>query len=138
MSATRSSVSSASRGNTGVSTKDNMSKDKASYGSSHETGYGWGFGWFLLLWIILTVVIWLILVAVNPSWLRGGKGGKGGKKSKFDSSDSSDGKHGHGHGHGQCDFGRAFLAALVIAFLIAIIIGAVYAGLRGSGHNYYK
>jgi hypothetical protein len=106
---------------------DDHCDTKRSSNSNSNSGAGYGVGWFLLVWIVLTVVIWLILVAINPPFLRGAKC-KGG--SKFDSSNSS------GKGKcGQCDYGRAFLAALVIAFILIIILWAVYAATRGTGYS---
>ncbi len=119
MSATgRQTISGLARGTDCVAEKTDMCE---------STGYGgWGFGWGLLLWIILTVIIWLILVTVNPGFLRRGKHGKGSHSSDSDSSD---------HGHDHCDFGRAFLAALVIGFIITIIVWAIAAAVGGYGHK---
>jgi len=100
----------------------------------HQSGYGgyggYGIGWFLLVWIVLTVVIWLILVALNPAWLRGGKA-KGGH-GKYDSSNSYSTKC------KEADYGRAFLCALVIAFILIIILWAVYAATRGTGYDHHS
>ncbi len=124
----RQSVSQLASGDASVASlgaRDAVCNDTG-YGSGYGSGYG--IGWFLLCWIILTVIFWLLLVAINPAFLRGGK--SKGHNSKFDSSDSHDKKK----KNGQCaDHGRAFLAALVFSFFFIIILWAVYAATRGYG-----
>jgi hypothetical protein len=96
----------------------------------HGYGYGgWGLGGALLLWIILTVVIWLILIAVNPVWLRGGKGKQKGRY--YGSSSCEDNRKKKYYDDDCVDYGRAFLAAIVIGFIITVILYVIYAATRG-------
>lgn len=132
----RQSVSSLASGDVAaMAARDSVHHEHKHY-DKHQSGYngygGYGIGWFLMVWIVLTVVIWLILVALNPVWLRGGKG-KGGH-GKYDSSGSYDKKKCK-----QADYGRAFLCALVISFILIVILWAVYAATRGTGdgHGYH-
>lgn len=78
------------------------------------TGYsGWCGSWcgFFFLFLFLTLIIWLVLYLGNFGFVQ----------RKCDD-DDLDGKH-HGKDRGnRCDAGRAFLAALVIAFFLTIII----------------
>ena len=79
--------------------------------SSCGTGYGgWCGSWcgFFFLFLFLTLIIWLILYLGNFGFVQ--------RKCEDDSDD------GKGERRNRCDAGRAFLAALVIAFFLTIII----------------
>lgn len=76
-------------------------------------GYGgWAGSWcgFFFLFLFLTLIIWLVLYLGNFGFVQ----------RKCDDDDSNS-KH-HGKDGNRCDAGRAFLAALVIAFFLTIII----------------
>lgn len=85
--------------------------------AQQEQGYGGYFAWAVLWFIIIVVIVWLILLAVKPTWVQ--------------KSDSG------GNPTGEVDNGKAFLWAVVIAFIICIIVWIVYA-LAGysSGKRY--
>ena len=70
--------------------------------SHHNQGYGGYFAWAILWFIILTVIIWLVLVAANPKWIQ---------KNDY-----------YGKCNGEVDNGKAILWAIVIAFLILIFV----------------
>lgn len=80
----------------------------------HNDGYGGYFAWAILWFIIIVVIVWLVLLAVKPTWVQ-----------KTDSA---------GNPTGEIDNGKAFLWAVVIAFIICVIIWIVYA-LAGYGHH---
>src|SRR4030067_2166684 len=79
-------------------------KDSMYHHNSHQGGYlAWGF----LVFVVLVLIIWLILVAVNPTWIQ-----------KTDSS---------GNSCGEVDHWKALLWAVVIAFIIIVIMWLVHA-----------
>lgn len=82
----------------------------------HEHGYGGYFAWAVLWFIIVVVIVWLILLAVKPTWVQ-----------KTDSG---------GNPTGEVDNGKAFLWAVVIAFIICIIVWIVYALAGWGGHSH--
>lgn len=78
------------------------------------SGYsGWCGSWcgFFFLFLFLTLIIWLVLYLGNFGFVQ----------RKCDDDDSDNKHHGKDR-HNKCDAGRAFLAALVIAFFLTIII----------------
>jgi len=85
----------------------------------HGDGYHGSYGWvgFIVGFFILWLVVFLILVAVNPKFLHK-------KKGKRSSSDSD--SHGSGK-DGDCDFGSAALASFVIALVLVILFGLFWA-----------
>ena len=78
------------------------------------------YSWYYLIWfIVLTLIVWVVLVAINPSWLQRDNGGK----------------HGGHHGKGGCDvdLGKAFVWALLIALGICVLIWLIrYWGTEGA------
>lgn len=72
-----------------------------------SSGYGGMAAGGIFGWIILTVIIWLVIVAVKPEWAQ-----------KKDCRNKC---------NGEVDYGRALLGAIVIAFIICLIVWVIAA-----------
>ena len=80
------------------------------------SGYGGSFVWGLIWFIIIAIIVWLILIAVRPTWVQ-----------QVDPTT--------GLPNGVVDNGKAVLWAIFIALIIILVIWLLYAAFSYGGSS---